>query len=94
VIPSTLPLTTLGFVNSLSAADIPEWFFLIIIAMTTGLLLTSQLQETFNGLYKIYNYTPLWYLLPLSKDSLFRHFLTSMFITISLTRGYPLCYYA
>jgi hypothetical protein len=43
-------------------------FFVIIIAIATGLLLTSQLQETFNWLCKIYNYTPLWYLLPLSKD--------------------------
>jgi hypothetical protein len=38
----------------------PECFFVIIIAMTTGLLLTSQLQETFNGLYKIYNV--LWHI--------------------------------
>ena len=44
------------------------FFLVIIIVIATGLLLTSQLQETFNWLCKIYNYTPLWYLLPLSKD--------------------------
>ena len=63
------PLLTFYFESiSLSWYDIPEILFLLIVAMTTGVLLTSQLKETFNGLCKIYNYTALWYLLPLSKD--------------------------